>query len=81
MDDVAVDFTSDEAYLAATSRIAAAEEEGLEEEGSQWQGLIDRARARNNLQRYFDDDWDGFVLQENDALWEIGCKVSFTNIL
>ena len=70
-------------HPAALNRIRGAEEE--EEEHDQWQGLVDRARTRAHLQTSRradpDDDWEEYVLQENDVLWEIGCKVSIANIL
>ena len=52
----------------------------VEEETSHWQGLVDRARSRADLQTNGLDE-EEYVLQEKDFLWEIGCKVSFTNIL
>ena len=76
-EEVTGEFT-DEVRPVALSRITEAEEEG--EESYRWQGLIDRARARVNLQNS-DDDWEEYVPLENDELWEIGCMVSSTNIL
>lgn len=81
IEDAVLDFT-DKAPPIMLNCLTRAEEEGTE--NSRWQDLMDRAHARTKIyhrsEHDFDDDAEAYELQEDDVLWEIGCKVSFTNI-
>lgn len=59
------------------SLTAAKKDTGL---GRQWYELAERARGRTNDRRGLHDEGsdedEGYQLQENDMLWEIGCTVS-----
>lgn len=75
--------TRDEVHPVVLHRPVARAED--EEENDRWQDLLDRAHARTNSQIYrraehdFDEDSEDYELQENDVLWEVGCKVSITS--
>ncbi|KJA12607.1 hypothetical protein HYPSUDRAFT_210324 [Hypholoma sublateritium FD-334 SS-4] len=77
LEDRGHDFTG-KAHPAVFNGLRRAEEEEGEITG-RWQELVDRAHARTNSQRYHrteqDSDDEGYVLQDDDILWEIGCKV------
>ncbi len=85
IDDHSDDTTDDDARGHRAIRPDAGDGADLEDghRGRLWQDFANRARERAKRAAHndIDDDSEGYVLKEDDLLWEIRCKVCVTNIL
>jgi hypothetical protein len=72
--DLENEFDLTEERHSALAQCLANEDDGNENE---WEMLLERARerTRRTLPHLHNDS--GYQMQENDMLWEIGCKVRF----
>lgn len=57
------------------------------DEAAVWNGLVDRGRqrgrpaeARKRKEDEDEDEGDVYTLKETDMLWEIGCKVRYSDL-